>query len=147
VVVGVDAVGEEVNMTTDTKPKQYIRPMPATWWLHNRHLFLFMIRELTALFVGGYAIFLLIMLYRYSQGPEWFRLFFESKMKSPVVIGLQIVALLFVVYHTITTCTAAPVLMVVWRGDEKLDPKKIIQGNYIAWAVISLVLIVIALIV
>src|SRR5438477_250404 len=42
--------------------KEYVRPMPATWWLHNIYLKLFMIRELTSVFVAGYAVFLIILI-------------------------------------------------------------------------------------
>ena len=132
-------------MSTETRPRPYVRPMPATWWLHNRYLFLFMVRELTAVFVGGYALFLLLLLYRFAQGPERFHAFFENTLQSPWVIGLQVVALLFVLYHTVTTCNAAPVLMTVWRGEEKVDPRLIIGANYAVWLILSLLIILVAI--
>src|SRR5947209_17002531 len=97
------------------KGKEYIRPMPATWWMHNRQVLLFMIRELTAVFVVGYAIFLMVLLYRIGQGPGSFHDFFES-LKSPVSVVLHLLALLFVVYHSLTSWFAAPVLVVVYKG-------------------------------
>ncbi len=134
-------------MTTqkvEAKNREYIRPMPANWWRHNRYLVQFMIRELTAVFVGGYALFLLVMLCHFKQGTESFHLFFVHTLLSPWVILLQLVALAFVVYHAITTWNAAPVLMVIWRGDEKVDPKLIIRANYAAWLVVTLIVVVIA---
>src|SRR5262245_55618775 len=77
------AVGEEM------KGKEYIRPIPRNWWLTKRSYTLFMIRELTAVFVGGYAIFLLFLIYRASQGPEAFNAFVDG-LKSPFSIILHI---------------------------------------------------------
>ena len=127
------------------KTKEYIRPMPATWWLHNRYLLLFMVRELTAVFVGGYAVFLLLLLYRFSQGEEPFHYFFVNTLQNPWVIALHVVALVFVGYHSVTSCNAAPVLMVIWRGEEKVDPKLIVKANYTLWLIVSLVILLIAL--
>jgi fumarate reductase subunit C len=120
------------------KSKEYIRPMPWTWWLRNHHLTLFMIRELSSVFVGGYAVFLLVMLYRFGQGRQAFHAFFDA-LRSPPSIIVQLIALAFVVYHSITSFNAAPVLMVVWRGDEKVNPNAIIAANYALWLVLSAV--------
>ncbi len=125
------------------KSKEYVRPMPATWWLHNRHLLIFMIRELTSVFVAGYAVFLLIMLYRFGQGRVAFHAFFE-RVQSPVSIVLQVAALIFVIFHSITTFNAAPVLMVIWFGEEKVRPSLIILANYAVWLILSALLFVAA---
>ena len=119
--------------------------MKATWWLHNRHLLLWTVRELSSVFVGGYALFLLVMLLR-SGNEGRFHDFFFDVMLSPVVIVLQLVALAFIIYHGVTTCNAAPVLMVIWRGEEKVEPKKIIGANYGVWALLSVVIVVLAIV-
>src|SRR5437870_2335826 len=117
--------------------------MPATWWLHNRHLTLFMIRELSSVFVAAYAVFLLVMLYRFGRGREAFHAFFEA-LQSPASVLAQLIALAFVVYHSITSFNAAPVLMVVWRGEEKVDPNLIVAANYALWLVLSVLVLVAA---
>src|ERR1051325_5416446 len=93
--VGPAALGEAM------KGKEYVRPVGANWWLLKRSYTLFMLRELTAVFVGGYAIFLVILLYRAGQGPEAFASFAEE-LKSPVSIALHLIALAMALYHTIT---------------------------------------------
>ena len=119
--------------------------MPATWWLQNYHLVLFMIRELTSVFVAGYAIFLMVLLGRHGQGRAAFQQFYEG-LKSPVSIVLQLITLAFVVYHSVTSFNAAPVLMTVWRGEEKLDPRFIVAANYALWAVVSVLILVVAVV-
>jgi hypothetical protein len=79
-VVGLlDAVGEEIIMTT----KEYHRPMPAMWWLHNTQLILFMIRELTSVFVAGYAVFLIIVISKVDDAAA----FGETLSHRPRVPG------------------------------------------------------------
>lgn len=126
------------------KTKEYIRPMPATWWLHNRQVLMFMLRELSSVFVAGYAIFLMVLLWRFGQGREAFHAFFQA-VQSPASIGLQLVALVFVAYHSVTSFNAAPVIMTVWRGEEKIPPALIIGPNYALWLILSVLILWLAL--
>ena len=48
--------------------KPYIQPKVKTWFMRTHAYRLFMIRELTAVFILGYLVFLLFWLYRLSQG-------------------------------------------------------------------------------
>lgn len=127
-------------MNAPAKTKEYIRPIPSTWWMHNRHLMMFMIREVTAVFVAGYAIILLVLLNKSNDTREVFRTFYENVLLCPGSVILQMVILAFVLYHSATTFQAAPVLMVVRKGEEKVDPRLIIAGNVAAWVIISLVI-------
>jgi fumarate reductase subunit C len=125
------------------KTKEYRRPMPATWWLHNRYLTLFMIRELTAVFVAGYAVFLLVMLYRYGQGPDAFHNFYVA-LQSPLSILLHLIALAFIVFHTVTWLNLTPKVVILWRGEEKVSPALIIGAHYGMWLVLSILVLILA---
>src|SRR5438876_12333064 len=81
------------------KGKQYVRPMPANWWLLKQSYTVFMLREFTELFVAGYAIFLIVMVYRALQVPDVFAAF-VAELKSPVSIALHLVVLLMTAYHS-----------------------------------------------
>jgi fumarate reductase subunit C len=118
--------------------KEYIRPMPATWWLRNHHLTLFMIRELTSLFVAGYTVFLMVMLYRYHQGGNHWTEFFET-LGRPESIILQLIALIFVVFHSITWFNLTPQIVIVWRGEDKVSPLAIAGGHYALWLIVSII--------
>ena len=113
-----------------TATKEYIRPMPATWWLNNRQLVMFMVRELTAVFVGAYAIFLLVLLA--LDGNQ-----FANVLRSPVSLVFQLICLLFVLYHTYTWFELTPKAIVLWRGDEKVNPALIVGANYAVWVLVS----------
>jgi fumarate reductase subunit C len=118
------------------KGKEYSRPEPANWWLRKRSYRLFMLRELTAVFVAGYALFLLALLYQASQGQEAFSGFVQG-LKSPVSIVLHLIALAMALYHTVTWFNLTPKAMVVWRGEQQVSPLLIAGVNYVVWVVVS----------
>ncbi len=115
------------------KSKEYIRPMPANWWLKKKTYFLFMVRELTCVFVGGYAFFLLLLVA--SAGDQQA---FNSLLRHPLSVALHIVALPMVLYHSITWFNLTPKVMVVWRGEERVNPLLIAGSNYVVWIVASI---------
>ena len=57
--------------------KQYLAPTGADWWLKKRNYKLYILRELTAVFIAGYVLFLLALLFTCPQillrpvGFEW----------------------------------------------------------------------------
>lgn len=121
------------------KGKEYIRPMPPGWWLKKKSYTLFMIRELTAIFVAGYAIFLLTLIYRAMQGMEVFTAFVQG-LKSPLSIVLHLLALVMAIYHSVTWFNLTPKVLVVWRGEEQVNPNLIAASHYVAWLLVSVVI-------
>ena len=131
---------EMTNQSADTKTKEYIRPMPANWWLKKKSYFLFMVRELTCLFVGGYAVFLLVLIYRArGTNSQEFAALFDG-LNHPWAILLNLVVLGMALYHSITWFNLTPKAMVVWRGEERLSPMVIAGSNYVVWAIVSILI-------
>ena len=129
-------VSDETSRTTS---KEYIRPMPATWWLKRKTYFLFMVRELTCVFVGGYALFLLILAMQ-RDDPQAF----AALLNSRVSMALQIMALPMVLYHSITWFNLTPTVFVLWRGEERVSAILIAGANYVAWIIASVAVLWIA---
>ena len=127
---------EVSNGTSRTTSKEYIRPMPAAWWLKKKTHFLFMVRELTCMFVGGYALFLLILATQ-RDDPQAF----AALLDSPLLIALQIISLPMVLYHSITWFNLTPKAIVLWRGEERVSPILIAGANYVAWVIASVAVI------
>ena len=113
--------------------------MPATWWLRRKTHFLFMVRELTCLAVGGYAV-LLLVLAASAQDRDAFQSVFLWLRESRVSIALHAIALPMVVYHSVTWFNLTPKVLVVWRGEERLSPLLIAGSNYVAWLVVSILI-------
>jgi fumarate reductase subunit C len=119
------------------KGKEYIRPRGANWWLEKKSYTLFMLRELTALFVAGYAAFLLVLVYHAVQGPPQFMQFVQG-LKSPVSMALHALALVAVLYHLYTWFSLTPKIAVLWRGEERVGAPVIVGSQYVAWIAVSL---------
>ncbi len=122
------------NNSGHAKSKEYIRPMPSNWWTAKRSYRLFMLRELTCVFVGGYALFLLLLVA--LRGNEEA---FTATLHSPLFIALQIIALPMVLYHTITWINLTPKVVVVWLGEERVSSKLIAAVHYAIWVIVSIV--------
>jgi succinate dehydrogenase subunit C len=120
------------------KGKEYLRPRGANWWLEKRSYTLFMLRELTALFVAGYAAFLLVLVYHASQGAAQFGAFVQE-LKSPASMALHALTLVAVLYHLYTWFSLTPKIAVLWRGEERVAAPLIVGSQYVAWIVVSLI--------
>jgi fumarate reductase subunit C len=126
------------------KGKEYVRPSTAGWWLAKRSYTLFMLREATALFVGGYAIFLIVLIARAAQGQDAFSAFVLG-LKSPISIVLHLLALAMTAYHSATWMSSIPKATPLWRGDERVSPGALIGAGYLAWLLASALVVGIAL--
>jgi fumarate reductase subunit C len=127
------------------KTKELVRPMPATWFLHNRHLMKFMIRELTSFFVLAFAIFLIVLLYKVNRPGEEFRDYYVSVVQSGWMKVFLWLCLAFVLVHSVTSFNAAPTIMAPRWGEDKIDPRIIIAANYGLWLIVSLVVLIFVL--
>ena len=98
-----------------------------------------MIRELTSVFVAGYCIFLLTLVYKLTQGAEAYGNLIAA-LKSPSSIVLHLITLVFVLYHTITWFNLTPKILVIYRGEERI-PQGLVAGTFYAgWVIVSVFL-------
>src|SRR5437762_3553602 len=112
------------------KTKGYTRPLPATWFLHNRHLVIYALRELTSFFVAGYAIFLLVVLAYANRGRGAFGNFFREVLQSTPALVLHLTVLAFVLFHSATSFNGMARVMVIRRGEDRVSPTLIAEINY-----------------
>ena len=119
--------------------KRYHRPFPNTWWLARRPYFLFMVREISSLFIAIFCLGLLCVVYQLSKGAEAYNSLLQA-LKSPGWIALHVVILLFALYNSCTAFNLAPRVLVVWRGEERVPPVLIAGAHYAGWIAVSAVL-------
>ncbi len=100
---------------------------------------LFIIRELTSLFVGFYCLLLLVILYKLGQGEEAYNGMLAFLRSGPVV-ALHFVTLIFTVYHSITWFNLTPKAIVIPNGEKRVPDVLIAGSNYVAWVVFSVIL-------
>ena len=130
------------NHEQERNSKEYIRPMPTTWWLKRWTYVLFIVRELTCVFMGGYAVLLLVLLG--CAKDEISFAVFVAWLKSAPSMVLHLLALVMTMVHSITWFNLTPKVMVVWRGEERVSPVLIAGANYVLWIVLSVLVFWIA---
>ena len=125
---------------SQTQSKLYRRRIPILWWTQRWVDIRFIARELTSVFVAGYAIILLFYIRSVSQGPEAFARF-SDWLNSPLVVFLHCFALLALIFHSITWFNLAPKAMVIKLGENRIPGVLIALMNYIGWVAVSVVTI------
>jgi fumarate reductase subunit C len=113
------------------------RPRVSTyWWLWQRTYLKFILRELTSVGVAYFVVLLLLQLRALSHGPEAY-MAFQQWLKTPHMIALNGVTLLFVLFHAITWFNLAPRAMVVRVRGQRMPDRLIAGANYVAWLAVS----------
>lgn len=114
----------------------YRPEMPPTWWLKKRRYFLFMMRELSSVFVAAFVLLYVYELFLLSKGPQVYGLFQES-LRRPGFLLFYAVAFAFAVLHTVTWFQAAARIQVVRLGSRALPPRFVTGAALLVWAGVS----------
>jgi fumarate reductase subunit C len=122
--------------STSTGDLAYRRPMSTWWWLRKRSYFVFVMRELSSLFVAWFVVFLLLMLRSVRFGPAAYADFLDWAA-SPWVVALNVVAAAFLVLHVVTWFSLTPKAMPLSLGGRPVPAVAIIAAQYAALAVAS----------
>lgn len=110
----------------------YHRPMARTWWLSNRAYALFMLRDLTSVFIAAYLVFFLLMLHTIAMGREAYEAYLRF-LATPGMIAFHVLALAAALFHTITWFNFTPMAMVLRLGEKRIPPGIIVGVTYAAW--------------
>ena len=122
-------------------PKPYYPRHPVNWFVKRPAYIQFMLRELTAVFVGGYLIFLLLWLNKLRLGQEAF-IGFLGLLKHPLSIILHTVALIAALWHSITWFNLTPKVMPLFIGETRVPGALLAFGmGYLPWIVITLLIL------
>lgn len=135
------SVGEEMieRAVSSKHPRLYKPRTPIFWWTSKWSNVKFITRELTSVFVAGYAVVLLFQVRALFRGPEVYTDYLEL-LRTPVSIALHAIGLLFVLFHSVTWFNLAPKAMVVRLGKKTVPGILIAASNYGAWLVVSAVI-------
>lgn len=126
-----------------TAPRPHVPRMPRLWWLRRPNYIRYMLRELTCVWIGAYVIAVVTGLYRLRQGPDAWEAYWQAFGSVPGIL-FQIVALAFVLYHTVTWFALAPQTMPIWRGEHRVPSDWIKAAHYLIWVVVSVIIVLLA---
>jgi fumarate reductase subunit C len=113
------------------------RPRISTWWwTRKRSYFVFVLRELSSIFVAWFVVYLGLLVYAVGQGEAAYRRFLDWAA-APWLVALNVVGLLFVLLHTVTWFNLTPQAMDVRLEGHKVPAFHIIAGQYTGLVVVS----------
>jgi fumarate reductase subunit C len=127
------------------EPTPYPRQRSKTWFVKRWPYQLFMLRELSAVFLAAYMVLLLVLVTQVHNGRHSVRNF-ENTLKSPWLLIFTSVALVFALLHTITWFQAVPNALPLRRGENKVPAGLLIGAHYVAMLVLSAIVLVIVLV-
>ena len=120
--------------------KFYRRPMSFWWWLESRAYFNFILRELTCVFVGAFAVLTLMQIRSLGRGPEAYAAFIDQ-LSTPAFLIFSVVTFLSVCYHTVTFLQAVPSIVVVRLREGRVSDRAVAGVHYALWLVASLAVV------
>ena len=101
------------------------------WWLRRRSYLVFVLRELSSVFVAWSVVFLLLMVRAVAQGEREYQRFLDLSA-NPWMLALNVVTLFFVLFHTVTWFSAAPQAIVVRLRGRRVPATVILLLHYAA---------------
>ena len=114
------------------------RPRISTWWwTRRRSYFVFVMRELSSIFIAWFVAYLLLFVYAVGRGEVAYQRFLDWAA-APWVVGLNVLALVFVLLHTVTWFSLTPQAMDVRLDGRNVPGFHIIAGQYTGLLVVSL---------
>jgi fumarate reductase subunit C len=129
--------GRTTTPAGGTTELRFHRPLVSTWWWTRKRTYLvFVLRELSSIFIAWFVGYLLALLYAVGQGEAAYQRFL-AWASAPWVTALNVVALAFVLLHTVTWFSLTPQAMAVRVGGRPVPAFHVIAGQYTGLLVVS----------
>jgi fumarate reductase subunit C len=121
---------------TSTDDLLYRRPISTWWWTRRRSYFVFVMRELSSIFVAWFVVFLLLLVHAVDRGPAAYDDFLDWAA-SPWIVVLNLIAMGFLLLHTVTWFNLTPQAMPVRVRGQPVPPALVIASQYVGLAIVS----------
>ena len=124
-------------------------PLPRTksngWWNRRWPYRIFLLREFSAFAVALYMVLLLLLVSQVREGESAFADYLDV-LKNPLLWIIHALILGFALLHTATWFQAMPKGLPLKIGGWRVPPAQLIAGNYVIWAIVSLVVLAVFLV-
>jgi len=121
----------------DTRPRP---DLGATWWLRGPSYFLVFMRELTSVFITFYLILFIGLIAALYLGEQTYNDYMQLLWSAPLV-ALQVLALLFALFHTVTWFNLTPKAVRILKGESPIPSLVLVAPLYLAWLGLSSVVL------
>jgi fumarate reductase subunit C len=119
-----------------TSIRAYRQPLSRYWWAKRRSYLLFMLREISCVFVAWFVVYLLLLVHASSAGPDSYARFLDWNA-NPLVVLVNVVAFIFLLLHAVTWLNLAPRAIVPHLRGRRVPARAVLAGHYAAWLVVS----------
>ncbi len=117
--------------------RPYIRePSKTRWWLEQPRYIRYMMREISSLFIGLYALLLVIGLVQLSRGKTAYEEYLAA-VEGPAGLLFAACAMFFAVYHSYTWFQVTPKAMPLMLGGKPLPGALIIAAHWFGFILVS----------
>lgn len=106
------------------------------WWLRRPRYIRYMMREISAAFIGIYGLLLIGGLYRLSQGEAAWNAYLTDAAGT-AGRSFAVVALLFAIYHSYTWFQVTPKAMPLMLGGKRIPGAIIVAAHWLGFVVVS----------
>ncbi len=110
------------------------------WWLSRRSYTLFVLRELSSVFVAWTVVYLLLLVRAVARGPAEYQRFLDWSA-SPWLVALNVLSLAFVLLHAITFMNLTPQAMVLHVRGRRIPGRLLAGSIYATWLLVSAFLV------
>jgi fumarate reductase subunit C len=119
-----------------TPVRAYRQPVSRYWWAKRPSYLVFMLREISCVFVAWFVVYLLSLVNAVSAGVDSYHRFMDWSA-NPFVVALNVVTLIFVLLHAVTWFASAPRAIVPHIRGQRVPAGAVLAGHYAAWIVVS----------
>jgi fumarate reductase subunit C len=128
-------------MSSQLNPARLYRPrVRLLWWLSRRSYAMFVLRELSSVFVAWTVVYLLLLVHAVSSGPAQYQRFLD-RSANPWLVALNVISLAFVLLHAVTFVNLTPQAMVVRLRGRRVPGPLLAGSLYLTWLLVSVFLV------
>ena len=112
------------------------REISTWWWTRKRTYFVFVMRELSSIFIAWFVAFLLVLIACVGRSESAYQNFLDWAA-APWVVAVNLVAFAFLVLHVVTWFNLTPQAMDVRIRGQKAPAALIVASQYVGLVAVS----------
>jgi fumarate reductase subunit C len=123
------------------RPRTYRATPSLWWWTAKRSYLIFILRELSSVFVAWFVLVLILFAWSVAGGEDRYERFLEI-FAHPVVVAVNVIALAFLLLHTVTWFNLTPKAMPLrLPGGRRIPSVLVVTSQWVGFAVVAAVVV------
>ena len=122
--------------STEYSPRPFRSRVSTYWWLDRWPYFKFILRELSSVFVAWFVLVTVLQIRALRRGPTAYAEY-QERLRNPILVAVNVIALLFVIFHAATWFNLTPKAMPLRVGGKRVPSLLIVAPSYFVWVAVS----------